>query len=39
MNIRRNTAAEEFDLAAFRLMAAWTLLFFTILSTACIAWA
>ena len=39
MNTRRNTAAEEFSWASFRLMAAWTLIFFTILSLACIAWA
>jgi hypothetical protein len=39
LNVRRNTAAEEFSAAACKMMLAWALGFFALLATALLLWA
>ena len=39
LNIRRNTAAEEFSAAACKMMLAWAIGFFALLATALLLWA
>lgn len=39
LNIRRNTAAEEFSTAAVKMMLAWAIGFFALLATALLLWA